>query len=160
MNEVLPLVGQHVRSIEERVAQAEAFRNEIPRWLFRRIMLDIRKSAEECGEVERPPRGLPPEIAARGCPTIAEIQQMTAWHFDVSHEDILSSVLTNTLIRPRQVAMYLCRVLTAKSMSEIARRFGGRDHTTVIHAARRIEQRIETDAALAADVEALKGMLR
>jgi len=57
--------------------------------------------------------------------------------------------------RPRQVAMYLAKQLTPRSLPEIGRRFGGRDHTTVIHAVRRIEKLRQTDAELDADVRLL-----
>jgi chromosomal replication initiator protein len=62
--------------------------------------------------------------------------------------------------RPRQVAMYLAKQLTSRSLPEIGRKFGGRDHTTVIHAVKKIEELIELDSALAEDVELLRRMLQ
>jgi chromosomal replication initiator protein len=62
--------------------------------------------------------------------------------------------------RPRQVAMYLAKQLTTRSLPEIGRRFGGRDHTTVMHAVRKVEELITQDAAFAEDLELLKRMLQ
>jgi chromosomal replication initiator protein len=61
--------------------------------------------------------------------------------------------------RPPQVAMYLAKLLTSRSLPEIGRKFGGRDHTTVMHAVRKIEELKATDATLAEDVELLRRML-
>ena len=63
------------------------------------------------------------------------------------------------LARPRQIAMYLSKQLTSRSLPEIGRKFGGRDHTTVIHAVRKIEQLREEDPALDEDVDLLRRML-
>ena len=63
------------------------------------------------------------------------------------------------MARPRQIAMYLSKQLTTRSLPEIGRKFGGRDHTTVIHAVRKIEQLREEDAALDEDVDLLRRML-
>jgi chromosomal replication initiator protein len=62
--------------------------------------------------------------------------------------------------RPRQVAMYLAKQLTSRSLPEIGRKFGGRDHTTVIHAVKKIEELSASDTALAEDVELLRRMLQ
>jgi chromosomal replication initiator protein len=61
--------------------------------------------------------------------------------------------------RPRQVAMYLAKQLTSRSLPEIGRKFGGRDHTTVMHGVKRVEQLRETDAAFAEDIDLLKRMI-
>ena len=61
--------------------------------------------------------------------------------------------------RPRQVAMYLAKQLTSRSLPEIGRKFGGRDHTTVMHAVKKVEQLCETDAGFADDVELMRRML-
>jgi chromosomal replication initiator protein len=63
-------------------------------------------------------------------------------------------------VRPRQVAMYLAKTLTLRSLPEIGRRFGGRDHTTVLHAVRKIENLVTTDTALAEEIELLKRQLQ
>ena len=62
--------------------------------------------------------------------------------------------------RPRQVAMYLAKTLTLRSLPEIGRRFGGRDHTTVLHAVRKIEALVAKDVALSEEVESLKRQLQ
>ena len=67
-----------------------------------------------------------------------EIQRMVARQYNVSRADLLSSRRTANVVRPRQVAMYLAKTLTLRSLPEIGRRFGGRDHTTVLHAVRKI----------------------
>ncbi len=90
---------------------------------------------------------------------IEEIQRIVARHYNVSRSDLLSSRRTANVVRPRQVAMYLAKTLTLRSLPEIGRRFGGRDHTTVLHAVRKIESLIGTDNMLAAEIEALKGQL-
>jgi chromosomal replication initiator protein len=90
---------------------------------------------------------------------IEDIQRIVARHYNVSRADILSARRTATVVRPRQIAMYLAKVLTLRSLPEIGRRFGGRDHTTVLHAVRKIDGLINTDNALADDVDLLKRML-
>jgi chromosomal replication initiator protein len=91
---------------------------------------------------------------------IEEIQRIVARHYNVSRSDLLSARRTANVVRPRQIAMYLAKTLTLRSLPEIGRRFGGRDHTTVLHAVRKIESLIGTDNTLAAEIEALKGQLQ
>ena len=90
---------------------------------------------------------------------IEDIQRIVARHYNVSRADILSARRTATVVRPRQIAMYLSKVLTLRSLPEIGRRFGGRDHTTVLHAVRKIDGLLHTDTALSEDVDLLKRML-
>ncbi|HXW70849.1 MAG TPA: chromosomal replication initiator protein DnaA [Methylocella sp.] len=90
---------------------------------------------------------------------IEDIQKLVASHFNVSRADILSSRRTATVVRPRQIAMYLAKVLTPRSLPEIGRRFGGRDHTTVLHAVRKIQGLVASDGALLDEIELLKRML-
>jgi chromosomal replication initiator protein len=91
---------------------------------------------------------------------IEEIQRIVSRHYNVSRSDLLSSRRTANVVRPRQIAMYLAKTLTLRSLPEIGRRFGGRDHTTVLHAVRKIESLIGTDNALAAEIEVLKSQLQ
>jgi chromosomal replication initiation ATPase DnaA len=84
--------------------------------------------------------------------TVQDIQQVCAFHYGVSRADILSPGRMADLVRPRQVAMYLTRKHTDKSWHDMGRRFGGRDHTTGIHAVRKIAALIEKDAVLAAEI--------
>jgi chromosomal replication initiator protein len=73
--------------------------------------------------------------------------------------DMLSARRARAVARPRQVAMYLTKQLTPRSLPEIGRKFGGRDHTTVMHAIRRIEELRAVDAALNDDIELLRRLL-
>lgn len=92
--------------------------------------------------------------------TIDEIQRRVAEHFNIRLGEMTSDRRARAVARPRQVAMYLAKQLTTRSLPEIGRKFGGRDHTTVIHAVRKIEELKATDAALAEDVELLRRMLQ
>jgi chromosomal replication initiator protein len=91
---------------------------------------------------------------------IEDIQKLVASRYNVSRSDILSERRTAAVVRPRQIAMYLSKVLTLRSLPEIGRRFGGRDHTTVLHAVRKIEKAIGEDNTLSDEVELLKRMLQ
>jgi len=91
---------------------------------------------------------------------IEDIQRIVARHYNVSRGDLLSSRRTANVVRPRQVAMYLAKTLTLRSLPEIGRRFGGRDHTTVLHAVRKIEHLVGNDTSLAEEIEALKRQLQ
>ncbi len=91
---------------------------------------------------------------------IEDIQRLVANHYNVSRADILSSRRTATVVRPRQIAMYLAKSLTLRSLPEIGRRFGGRDHTTVLHAVRKIEGMVMKDQDLATEIDHLKRMLQ
>ena len=92
--------------------------------------------------------------------TIDEIQKRVAEHFTMKMAEMTSSRRARIVARPRQVAMYLAKQLTSRSLPEIGRKFGGRDHTTVMHAVRKIEELIASDRALAEDVELLRRMLQ
>jgi chromosomal replication initiator protein len=91
---------------------------------------------------------------------IEDIQKLVASRYNVSRSDILSERRTAAVVRPRQIAMYLSKVLTLRSLPEIGRRFGGRDHTTVLHAVRKIEKALADDSSLSDEVELLKRMLQ
>ncbi len=91
--------------------------------------------------------------------TIDEIQKRVAEHFNIRVADMHSARRARAVARPRQVAMYLAKQLTSRSLPEIGRKFGGRDHTTVMHAVRKVEQLSESDAGFAEDVDLLRRML-
>jgi chromosomal replication initiator protein len=91
--------------------------------------------------------------------TIDEIQRKVAEHFNIRLSDMHSARRARQVARPRQVAMYLSKQLTARSLPEIGRKFGGRDHTTVMHAVRKIEELSNADASFAQDVDVLKRAL-
>ncbi len=91
--------------------------------------------------------------------TVDEIIRKVAEHYNLRMSDLLSARRARAVARPRQVAMYLAKMLTSRSLPDIGRRFGGRDHTTVIHAVRKIEELRATDSQIAEDVELLRRML-
>jgi len=92
--------------------------------------------------------------------TVDEIQKATADHFGLKQADLISERRTRSVARPRQAAMWLAKQLTTRSLPDIGRRFGGRDHTTVLHAVRRIEELRQGDPQLARDLETLGRKLR
>ncbi len=91
--------------------------------------------------------------------TIDEIQRKVAEHYNLRLTDMHSARRARNVARPRQVAMYLAKQLTARSLPEIGRKFGGRDHTTVMHAVRKIEELMEEDAQIAQDVDVVRRAL-
>jgi len=90
---------------------------------------------------------------------IEDIQRIVARQFNVSRNDLLSNRRTRVIVRPRQIAMYLAKVMTPRSLPEIGRRFGGRDHTTVLHAVRKIEHLTSEDQKLSHEIELLKRLI-
>ncbi len=91
--------------------------------------------------------------------TIDEIQKRVAEHYNIRLADMHSARRARAVARPRQVAMYLAKQLTSRSLPEIGRKFGGRDHTTVMHAVRKVEELKTIDSGFADDVELLRRML-
>ncbi|MEA1677739.1 chromosomal replication initiator protein DnaA [Nitrospirillum sp. BR 11163] len=91
--------------------------------------------------------------------TIEEIQKKVAEHYNIRLADMSSARRARAVARPRQVAMYLSKQLTARSLPEIGRKFGDRDHTTVMHAVRKVEELCATDPTFSEDVELLRRML-
>ncbi len=92
--------------------------------------------------------------------SIEDIQRKTAEFYKLDVKDFHSPQRARRVARPRQVAMYLARKLTTRSLPEIGRRFGGRDHTTVLHACRRIEALIDEDPMFRQEVDFLSQMLQ
>jgi chromosomal replication initiator protein len=90
---------------------------------------------------------------------IEDIQRIVARHYNVSKTELLSNRRTRTIVKPRQIAMYLAKVMTPRSLPEIGRRFGGRDHTTVLHAVRKIEDLSSGDNTLAQELELLRRLI-
>jgi chromosomal replication initiator protein len=91
--------------------------------------------------------------------TIDKIQQKVAEHFNIKLGEMTSDRRARAVVRPRQVAMYLAKQLTTRSLPQIGRKFGGRHETTVVYAAGKIEELMRTDPSLAEDVELLRRML-
>ena len=91
--------------------------------------------------------------------TIDEIQRKVAEHFNLRLTDMHSARRARNVARPRQIAMYLAKQLTARSLPEIGRKFGGRDHTTVMHAVRKVEELMTDDTQIAQDVDVIRRAL-
>ncbi len=91
--------------------------------------------------------------------TIEDIQKRVAEHFNIRLADMHSARRARAVARPRQVAMYLAKQLTSRSLPEIGRKFGGRDHTTVMHAVRKIDELRQSDSTLSEDIDLLRRML-
>ncbi|HUF86894.1 MAG TPA: chromosomal replication initiator protein DnaA, partial [Thermohalobaculum sp.] len=137
-------ISSNVRVLEGALTRLFAFASLVGR----RITLEI---AQEClADLLR---------SADRKVTIEEIKRKVADHYNLRMTDLVSPRRARNVARPRQVAMFLAKTLTSKSLPEIGKGFGGRDHTTVIHAIRKIEQLRDTDSQLAEDVELLRRML-
>ena len=91
--------------------------------------------------------------------TIQEIQKKVAEHYNIRITEMSSARRSRNIARPRQVAMFLAKQLTSKSLPDIGRHFGDRDHTTVMHAVSRITELTAKDPSFAEDVELLRRML-
>jgi chromosomal replication initiator protein len=122
--------------------------------LFRRSFepgLTIERIDEILGHIYR--SGEPKRVR------IEDIQRIVSRHYNVSKTELLSNRRTRTIVKPRQIAMYLAKVMTPRSLPEIGRRFGGRDHTTVLHAVRKIEDLCGSDNTLAQELELLRRLI-
>lgn len=91
--------------------------------------------------------------------TVEEIQRKVSEHYNIRLSDMIGPKRVRTYARPRQVAMYLAKSMTSRSLPEIGRRFGGRDHTTVMHGVKRIEELKAIDGQMAEDLELLRRAL-
>jgi chromosomal replication initiator protein len=92
--------------------------------------------------------------------SVEDIQKQVAGHYNIKVSDMHSARRSRAVARPRQVAMYLSKKFTSKSLPEIGRKFGGKDHTTVMHAVKRVEELIGADNEFAQDVELLSRILQ
>ena len=90
---------------------------------------------------------------------IEDILRIVSRHYKVPRNELLSARRSRDVVRPRQIAMFLAKALTSRSLPEIGRRFGGRDHTTVLHSVRKVEAMIKDDVELGQEIELLKRML-
>ena len=91
--------------------------------------------------------------------TVEEIQRKVSEHYNIRLADLIGPKRVRTLARPRQIAMWLAKNLTNRSLPDIGRRFGGRDHTTVMHGVRKIDELRGTDSQIADDLELLRRAL-
>lgn len=138
------------------------------RHMERKLRLFPPSQIEEC-EAPPPPQEPPPEIIdvpnflpIRSEPpriTTRYIQHVVAQYYGITVLDIISERRTKNVVCPRQVAMYLAKTLTLRSLPEIGRRFGGRDHTTALHGVRKISSLLEIDQELADDIALLRKQL-
>jgi hypothetical protein len=139
------------------VAPIDTVGPQISRWIkakeetFSEPWLQVMWFFDLVSFVDAPPRPPKPKY-----PRIELIQSVVARHYNVSRHDILAPRRTAVVVRPRQVAMYLAKAMTLRSLPEIGRRFGGRDHTTVLHAVRKIERLISCDESMAEELRALQ----
>ncbi|MHA3913900.1 chromosomal replication initiator protein DnaA [Halovulum sp. GXIMD14793] len=137
-------ISSNVRVLEGALTRLFAFASLVGR----RIDLDM---AQEClVDVLR---------ASERKVTIDEIMRKVSDHYNIRMADLLGPRRSRAVSRPRQVAMFLSKSLTTKSLPEIGRKFGGRDHTTVIHAVRKVEELKAIDSQISEDVELLRRML-
>ncbi|MBP0615958.1 chromosomal replication initiator protein DnaA [Jiella sp. KSK16Y-1] len=90
---------------------------------------------------------------------IEDILKFVSRHYNVTRTDLLSARRTKTIVRPRQIAMYLAKTMTPRSLPEIGRRFGGRDHTTVLHAVRKIEGERSKDENFSNELDLIRRMI-
>ncbi|KKN79521.1 hypothetical protein LCGC14_0339800 [marine sediment metagenome] len=90
---------------------------------------------------------------------VEDILKFVSRHYNVTRTDLLSARRTRTIVRPRQIAMYLAKTMTPRSLPEIGRRFGGRDHTTVLHAVRKIEGERANDEKLSEELDLIRRMI-
>ncbi|HCC24496.1 MAG TPA: chromosomal replication initiator protein DnaA, partial [Holosporales bacterium] len=91
--------------------------------------------------------------------TIDEIQKKVAEYYSIRVSDMHSPRRARAVARPRQVAMYLTKILTTRSLPEIGRKFGGRDHTTVLHAVKKVEELMAEEKTICEDIELLRRTL-
>jgi chromosomal replication initiator protein len=92
--------------------------------------------------------------------SIEEIQKKVAEHYNIKMSDMSSNKRMRSIARPRQIAMYLSKSLTSKSFMEIGRKFGGKDHTTVMHALKNVEKLKSSDAEINEDLHILSKILQ
>jgi chromosomal replication initiator protein len=159
-----PLPSQPEKPLAERLAEAKKLRGTVTEAKLNHIIRAIHESARHFGDKDagrrysEPPL-CPPEVPMSNIPTIIAIQTAVAGYFDLTVDELLSQKRARRILLPRHICMYMCKVLTKRSTTEIGRRFSGRDHTTVIHAVRKITKLVAKDKALADEIEVLSRML-
>ena len=161
-----------VRILKSKVTQNKDIKvdNDIIEYLAKHITSNIRELEGSyrrlCAHVELVNRPLTLETAKQilhdifkannKSVTIEEIQKRVSEYFNIRQSDMLSSRRSRVVARPRQIAMYLSKICTSKSLPEIGKLFGGRDHTTVIHAVKKVESLYKTDIAFSEHIKVLK----
>jgi chromosomal replication initiation ATPase DnaA len=92
-------------------------------------------------------------------PSMKKVREVVALHFGINESDIISHRRTLKFSKPRHIVMYLCWNLTERTAHEIAMHLGGRDHSTILYGIRVVKEKLETDAGLKADIDALEARL-
>jgi len=147
-NAVLEFLAQHITAnirvlegaLNRVIAHATLVGREITKDMAREVLIDVLRASERKISIE-------------------EIQKRVAEYYNIKMSDMASPRRARAVARPRQVAMYLAKRLTTRSLPEIGRKFGGRDHTTVMHAVKRIEELCDQDSTLREDVDVLRRKL-
>jgi chromosomal replication initiator protein len=131
--------GREIEGALNRIAAYQQFNNAGPVTLdmVAMILRDMSQSPDQCRV------------------KIEDILKIIGRHYNVARSDLLSPRRSRSVVVPRQVGMYLAKKLTPRSLPEIGRRFGGRDHSTVLHAVRKIEEQLRSDERLAREVTLL-----
>lgn len=144
-----------------RVAEAMKLRGTISELELQTIVNAIYGSARDCGDNSLDPTisECSPEQLVPGVPSTMSIQFSVSTHFNLTMDELLSRRRRRGVVIARQIAMYLCRIVAKRSHCDISRRFGDRDHTTVIHAVRKITRLMAEDPMFAEEIEALKAMV-
>jgi chromosomal replication initiation ATPase DnaA len=151
----IPLREQSAQRAKPSVQKHAA--GEICEACLRTMRAEIRQLQKRINADLESPRDA--EAPGKPRPSARLIIRTVAAYYNVRTDDILSPRRLRRITEPRHVAMYLCKELMLLSLPDIGRRFNGRDHTTVFHAVRKVEQRVKNDPEIAADVARLKAML-
>jgi chromosomal replication initiator protein len=141
-------ITHNVRSLEGALIRVVAFGSLTGRPLTVDLAEEVLAGLYPATKRERTPR------------TIADIQHAACEQFDISADELISPARTTRISWPRQLAMYLSRELTSESLPSIGRQFGGRDHTTVLHAWRRTSERLDSDARTRTAIDSLRDRLQ
>ncbi len=121
--------------------------------------IDLKKKVRDRNPIKLKFGPLTPYTRPRGCPTLEDLTRIVCEHYNVPPEDLEGARRTQALVRPRQVWAYLAHHETATSYPLIGRYLGGRDHSTAVHAAQRIEFLIGRDPEFALEMESIKHKL-
>ncbi len=145
-----PLPSQPEPSLSERLIEARKLRGTVSEGKFNHIMRAIHESARYFGDINT-------NIGSRSyvCPmevSVSHIQSIVSKHFGLTVEELLSKRRSSHLVHARHIAIYLSKTLTTRSISEIARRFGGLEHSSAMHAVQKIRKMVEQDKTLARTV--------
>jgi chromosomal replication initiation ATPase DnaA len=150
-----------LRAIRDEARQARELSDRIERERLAALRAEWARADDERGRAYRAEKAeRDPELRSIATyPSIRKIIVAVAQAYEVSPIDMMSARRTMDVVLPRQIAMYLCKVLTLRSLPAIGRQFGGKDHTTILHAVRKIAAHMALDDAFRGRVEALRAAL-